>query len=99
MQLAILRSLTPRFLFRSGAIELLIQYTRVFIQFLALTLLSRIRTVSRDHTSLKHKTSREIIETMETVAQIACQSRATRMITEAGPVERTIMDAFGIMRT
>jgi len=69
---------------------------RLFIQFLALALLSRIRTVSREHHSLKYKTSREIIETMETISQISCSSRATPLITEAGPAERSVIDAFAL---
>jgi hypothetical protein len=72
--------------------------TRLFIQFLALALLSRIRTVSREHKSLKHKTSREIIETMETITQIKCSSRANPIVTEAGPAERNIIEAFALDR-
>ena len=72
--------------------------TRLFIQFLALALLSRIRTVSREHKSLKHNTSREIIETMETITQIKCSSRANPIVTEAGPAERNIIDAFALDR-
>ncbi|MCL2825195.1 MAG: IS1634 family transposase [Polyangiaceae bacterium] len=72
--------------------------SRLFIQFLALSLLSRIRTVSREHKSLKHKTAREIIETMETLTRISYSSRATPIITEAGPAERNIIDAFALDR-
>ena len=75
----------------SGAMD-----ARLFVQFLALALLSRIRTVSREHKSLKYSTAREIIETMETIAQISCPGRRTPILTEAGPAERNIIDAFAI---
>ncbi|MCL2822903.1 MAG: transposase [Polyangiaceae bacterium] len=71
---------------------------RVFIQFLAFVLLCRIRTVSLEHNSLKHKTPREIIETMETITHISCSTIATPIITEVGPVQRYIADAFALDR-
>jgi len=73
----------------SGAMD-----TRLFIQFLALALLSRIRTMSREYKSLKHETAREILESLETIAEVSCLARRTRIITEAGPAERNVIDAF-----
>ena len=59
-------------------------------------LLCGIQRVSREHTLPKHMTAREIIETMETIAQISCPSRRTLIVTEAGPAERNIIDAFAL---
>jgi transposase len=68
--------------------------SRLFVQFLALIVISAIRkTAQSDHT-LKNMTIREIMETMETLVQIKYATRYGQVITEAGPVQRKIIDAF-----
>jgi len=69
---------------------------RLFIQFLALALLSRVRTVSQKHKSLKYLTAREILETIETIVEISCPERRTRIITEIGPAERNVLETFAL---
>jgi transposase len=70
--------------------------TRLFLQFLALILLSRIRKISRDHKSLKYMTAREIIEVMETIMQSSCLATGRKMITEIGPIQKSVIEAFGL---
>ena len=70
--------------------------TRLFLQFLALILLSRIRKMSRDHKSLKYMTAREIIEVMETIMQSSCLATGRKMITEIGPIQKSVIEAFGL---
>ena len=70
--------------------------TRLFIQFLASILLSRIRSVAKGHRELQYKSPREIMEAMESVVKITYSGRYGSMISETGPLQEKIMDAFGI---
>ncbi len=68
--------------------------SRIFLQFLALVLISAIRKTARNHESLKNMTVREIMESMETLIQIKYQNRYGQLYTETSPLQRNIMDAF-----
>jgi transposase len=69
---------------------------RLFIQFLSLVIISRMRAVIKDAPKLKNMTIREIIEAMETVVMIKYSGRYGRLVTEAGPLQRDIMAAFAV---
>jgi transposase len=69
---------------------------RIFIQFLALILLDRIRSVIRNDKRLKSMTAREALEAMEPIMRIRYSGRYGEVITETGPLQRDIIDAFGI---
>jgi transposase len=69
---------------------------RLFIQFIALILLSQIRNIAKACDTLKHKTIREIMEAMETVTEIRYSGRYGKIVTEIDPLQRDIMEAFGI---
>jgi transposase len=69
---------------------------RLFIQFIALILLSQIRNITKGCETLKHKTIREIMEAMETVTEIRFSGRYGKIVTEIDPLQREIMKAFGV---
>jgi hypothetical protein len=70
--------------------------SRIFLQFLALVFICRIRdTVSADR-NLWNLTVREVMETMESVVRIKYSGRYGQLYTEAGPMQRKIMEAFGV---
>ncbi|MDR1439433.1 MAG: transposase [Clostridiales bacterium] len=70
--------------------------TRLFIQFLALILLSRIRMLTKENKELRYKSPREIMEAMESVVRITYSGRYGSTISETGPLQRSIIDTFGI---
>jgi len=70
--------------------------SRLFIQFLALILLSAIRIRAKKVKELQYKSAREIIVAMETITLITYSGRYGRIITEAGPQQKTIAEAFGV---
>jgi hypothetical protein len=68
--------------------------SRIFLQFLALILISAIRrTISKDE-ALKNMTVREIMETMEPMVQIKFQGRYGAVSSETSPLQRSILQAF-----
>ena len=71
---------------------------RLFIQFIALILLSKVRLVKNQHHKLRHLTVREIMEFMETITEIRLSNKQRSIITEAGPTQRNIMEHFGVSR-
>jgi transposase len=70
--------------------------SRLFIQFLALALISRIRMVAKESVDLRYMTTREIIEAMETVVRITYSSRYGCTVSEIGPLQQKIFDSFGL---
>ena len=70
--------------------------SRLFIQFVALILLSEIRQVLKHNSELKNLTIREIMEAMETIVEVKYSGRYGRVVTETGPLQRNIMQAFGV---
>ncbi len=70
--------------------------SRIFLQFLALILICRIRNISKADNILKNLTVREIMEHMETLVRIKFSGRYGQILTEAGPIPRKIMEVFGI---
>jgi hypothetical protein len=70
--------------------------TRLFLQFLALILLSRVRMVAKKNPLLKRLGMREIMEQMETIVEVKYSGRYGSIITEADPLQRDILDAFDI---
>lgn len=69
---------------------------RLFLQFLALVYVSAIRTTAQADAKLKHLTVREVMEQMETLARIRYSNRYGEVFTETTPIQRTIMEVFGI---
>jgi transposase len=70
--------------------------SRIFLQFLALVFMCRIRdTISTDR-ELWNLTVREVMETMESVVRIKYSGRYRQLYTEVGPMQRKIMKAFGV---
>jgi len=70
--------------------------SRLFIQFIALILLSAVRNIKNLHEKLRGLTIREIMEAMETVSEIRFSGRYGKIITETDPIQRDIMDAFSV---
>lgn len=68
--------------------------SRLFLQFLALILICRIRNTTREDQSLRNLTVREIMEEMETLAKITYSNRYGQLYTETSPIQRTIIEAF-----
>ena len=71
--------------------------SRIFIQFLALILISRIRNISKQDKVLKNFTVREIMEHMETLVKIKFSGRYGQLYTETYPNQRKIMEVFDIL--
>jgi len=70
--------------------------SRLFIQFLALVLISRIRMIAKENADLRYKTVREIMEAMETVVRITYSGRYGSTLSETGPIQQEIIAAFGL---
>lgn len=69
---------------------------RLFVQFLALILLTKVRLIIKRSKELKNLTVREVMEAMETITEIKYSGRYGSLITEAGLLQREIMAAFGL---
>jgi transposase len=67
---------------------------RLFVQFLALIIYSKIRNTVKSNKKLRHMTVHEVIEAMEPVMKIRYSGRYGEVVTEIGPLQREIIDAF-----
>ena len=70
--------------------------SRLFIQFLALVLISSIRSITKCNSDLRYKTVREILEAMESVVRIKFSGRYGNIVSETGPIQQKILLAFGL---
>ena len=68
--------------------------SRLFLQFLALILICRIRNTTREDRILRNLTVREVMEEMETLTRITYSNRYGQVYTETSPIQRNIMEAF-----
>jgi transposase len=67
---------------------------RLFIQFIALIILSRVRSIKNQDRTLRNLSVREIMEAMETISEIRFSGRYGKATTETGPIQRRILEAF-----
>ncbi len=70
--------------------------SRLFLQFIALIYISSIRSIIQTDDKLKHLTAREVMEEMETLTKITYSNRYGQLFTETTPLQRHIMETFGI---
>jgi transposase len=73
--------------------------SRLFIQFIALILICRLRAVARlatQNKKLRFMTVREIMEAMECIVRITYSGRRGGTISEIAPLQRDIINAFGL---
>ncbi|MCG2760781.1 MAG: IS1634 family transposase [Candidatus Delongbacteria bacterium] len=70
--------------------------SRMFLQFIALIFICQIRNTIQDDKTLRNLTVREVIENMETMVQITYSGRYGRLYTETSPIQRKIIEAFGL---
>ena len=70
--------------------------SRLFLQFLALIYVSSIRATIQDDPKLKLFTVAKVMEEMETLVKIKYSGRYGSVFTETAPVQRRIMELFGI---
>jgi transposase len=70
---------------------------RLFLQFVALILLSQIRRVKNAHRQLKNFTIREIMDALETIVEVRYSGRYGKLVTESGPLQRDILKAFNVL--
>jgi transposase len=70
--------------------------SRLFIQFLALILICRIRNTIRKDSVLRNLTVREVMENMETLIKITYTGRYGQVYTEISPTQRKIIEVFGL---
>ena len=68
----------------------------MFLQFLALIYVSAIRSRTQDQPGIKYFTVAKVMEEMETLARIKYSNRYGEVFTETTPIQRRIMDVFGI---
>ncbi len=69
---------------------------RLFLQFLALIYISKIRNVLQADKMLRGLTVREVMGDMETLVQIRYSHDYGQLYTATSPVQRKIMKAFGV---
>jgi transposase len=69
---------------------------KIFLHFLALIFICRVRDTIRPNRKLRNYTVRKIMELMETLVRIKYSGIYGRLYTETGPTQRKILDAFGI---
>jgi transposase len=70
--------------------------SRLFVQFMALILLSGIRKIIRANDKLKRMSVREVLEAMEPIVRMRFSGRYGEVVSEVGPLQREIMNAFGL---
>jgi transposase len=70
--------------------------SRIFLQFLALIIISAIRRTSSTNETLKNMSVREIMEAMEPMVKIKFHGRYASVSSEASPLQRSIMQAFKV---
>jgi transposase len=73
--------------------------SRLFIQFLALILISSIRTVAaaaKQNKEMRFMTVREIMDAMECIVRITYSGRYGSTISEIAPLQRDIINALGL---
>lgn len=70
--------------------------SRIFLQFLALILLSQIRNVVKNSKSIKTLGTRKIMEQLESITKITYAGRYGSVVSETSPVQREILSAFDI---
>ena len=70
---------------------------RMFLQFLALIYICQIRNAIQKDRILRNLTVREVMEDMETLVRIKYSHRYGQLYTETNPIQRKIMDVFGVV--
>jgi len=70
--------------------------SRLFIQFISLIILSKLREIKNQNLKIRHLTVREVMEAMESISEIRVSGRYGKVITEADPLQRDIMCAFDV---
>jgi hypothetical protein len=69
---------------------------RLFVQFLALILLSQIRVVVKSSEVIRHLSAREVMEALESLVEVTYSGNGGSIVSEAGPIQRSIIEAFDI---
>ena len=69
---------------------------RLFVQFLALILLSQIRVVVKSSEAIRHLSAREVMDAMESLVEVTYSGKGGSIVSEAGPIQRSIIEAFDI---
>ena len=70
--------------------------SRIFLQFLALILVCRLRDRSKADKVLKNLTFREIMEHMETLVKIKFEGRYGQLYSEISTVQRKVIEVFDL---
>ncbi len=70
--------------------------SRLFLQFLALILICKLRNTTREDPVLKNLTVREVMEEMQTLSKITYSNRYGELYTETSPIQRKIMESFNL---
>jgi hypothetical protein len=74
----------------------LFKNNRLFLQFIALVLNSKIRQVARSHKILRNMSVKEIVKTLESLEIITYEGRYQKSFSEFGNNERIIFEAFNL---
>lgn len=69
---------------------------RLFIQFIASILLTKLRLAKNRHIKLKYISVRELMELMETVSSVRLPNKRKPIISEIGPVQRDVIEYFAL---
>jgi transposase len=76
---------------RSAAMD-----SRLFLQFIALIYISKIRQTTKGCKKLNHLSVRDTMEIMETLTQIKLSNRRKEIRSETSPLQREILNAFDV---
>jgi transposase len=71
-------------------------YSRIFLQFIALIFVSRIRQISKEHKVLRNMSVREIMQNLESIVLTNFKGKYKKIYTELPKHEKIIMEAFGL---
>jgi transposase len=72
---------------------------RLLLQFIAVILVSKIRMIAKSHEKLKSLSMREVLEALESVVQISSPLHNDATLSESGPLQRSIYEAFAVPPT
>lgn len=70
--------------------------SRLFLQFLALIYISKIRQTTKGCKKMKHLSVRDTMEILETLSQIKLSNRRKLIRTDASPLQRDILGEFNV---
>lgn len=70
---------------------------RIFLQFLALILTTRLNQIMRQNDMFKNHDLQEVLDEMKTIREVRVENRRKKFITTLTGFQQQIIDAFGLI--